>query len=178
MMTATRTSSPTWQAEITWDQHRIPIEEGPPEGEPDGEPKVTILKVWICFVDASRPTGERIRFRVNHRVGRSLTVTDPRDRLAGTTNTTGIWGTRPPPRASRSRPMTLPSFRPELTRLIGAEQAEAIIRSIREMFPAHGPRFGGRPRDPDTSPTRHRVNVPAGSREDSALGAGLMTPPE
>jgi hypothetical protein len=135
MTTATRTSSPTWQAEVVWESRTVRIEEETPEGEPDGLPVFSLLKIWICFVDVCRPAGERLRFRVNHRAGRSLTVTDPRDRLAGTAGTTGIWGTRPAPRASRPRPLTLSGFQVELARLIGAERAEEVIRSIRaEIF--------------------------------------------
>jgi hypothetical protein len=134
MTTAARTSSPTWQAEVVWESRHVRIEEEPPEDEPDAIPEFSTMKIWICFVDVSRQADEQLRFRVNHRAGRSLTVTDPRDRLAGTANTTGIWGTRPAPRASRPRPMSLIGFQVELARLIGAKPAEEIIRSIRADF--------------------------------------------
>ncbi len=99
MTNATRTSNPAWHAELTWERRSIPMTNESPKGEteesPEGEAEVRFLKVRDCFVDVSRSGEERIRFRVNHRRGCSLTVTDPRDRLFGTAGTTGVWGTRP-----------------------------------------------------------------------------------
>src|SRR6266513_426896 len=103
-MTTTATKSkPAWQAEVTREPRYIPVTEETPEGQAE----VTFLEVWVCFVDVFRPGGERIRFRVNRRKDRPLTVTDPRDRLSGTAGATGIWGTLPPQRPVRPRPLTL-----------------------------------------------------------------------
>jgi len=127
MSTATRTSNPAWQAEVKWERRYLPMTkettaaemEETTDGETVRRPPTTRwreaeegetvdmwLKVSDCFVDVFRPGGERIRFGVNHRNGRRLTLTDPRARTAGTAGTTGIWGTRPALRADRPRALT------------------------------------------------------------------------
>ncbi|MFI5454730.1 MAG: hypothetical protein ACHRXM_04705 [Isosphaerales bacterium] len=128
MMTATSNCNPAWQAEVRWERRYVHMEEESAEGETVD----TFLKVWDCFADVFRPGGERIRFRVNRRKGRRLTLTDPRDRTAGTAGTTGPWGTLPAPRVSRPRALTPTGFKAEVARLIGTERAEEIVRLLLE----------------------------------------------
>jgi len=128
MMTATTNRNPAWQAEVKWEPRYVHMEEETAEGETVD----TFLKVWDCFADVFRPGGDQIRFRVNRRDGRCLTFTDLRDRTAGTAGTTGIWGTRPAPRADRPRALTPTGFKAEVARLIGAERAEEIVRLLLE----------------------------------------------
>ena len=90
----------------------------------------TLHSVRVWYVEVFRAEGPRIRFVVNHREGRALRFTDPRERSAGTLGTTGIWGTRPAPKAVKPRPMTATVFRFEFARLIGAERAEEMIRAV------------------------------------------------
>ena len=87
-----------------------------------------------CFVDFTRPGCERIRFRVNRRKDRRFTFSDPRGRDAGTAGTTGLWGTRPPMRASRPRSLTPNAFKAEAARLAGEQKAEQIVLEIRNSF--------------------------------------------
>ena len=87
-----------------------------------------------CFVDFTRPGCEGIRFRVNHRKDGRFTFSDPRGRDAGTAGTTGLWGTRPPMRASRPRSLTPNAFKAEAARLAGEQKAEQIVLEIRNSF--------------------------------------------
>jgi hypothetical protein len=149
MATPTRTSRPAWQAEIEWRSRRVPLVADAPapdegaglrckaavaEAAPDDRPEVTFVRVRECFVVASRAGFPPIRFRVNHRDRRFPSVTDPRERLSGTAGATGIWGTRPAPRANRPRPLTLTEFRRELAPLVGPERAEEVVGTVRANF--------------------------------------------
>ena len=99
MTTATMKSQPAWQAEVVWRKHRYTTEEmTPPDETGDTAEGATVeIDHWAlrCYVDVFKPEGERIRFLVNHREGRCLSFTDPRERSTGTAGTTGVWGTRP-----------------------------------------------------------------------------------
>jgi len=154
MTTATSKSNLAWRAEVKWESRCIPMPEGTPEGEmeetPENETGVSFLKVWDCFVDVFRPGCERIRYRVNRRKDRRLTFTDRRESLAETAGTTGIWGTRPAPRAGRPRALTPTGFQVEVARLIGAERAEEIVRALLEGVFLDSP----------TTFVRHRVSQP------------------
>lgn len=149
MTTMARTSRPAWQAEIEWRSRRVPIApDAPrpdeqaaspgraagPEAAPDDRRELTFVRVRECFVVVSRAGFPPIPFRVNHRAGRWPSVTDPRERWSGTAGVTGIWGTRPAPRAIRPRPLTLTEFRRELAPLVGPERAEEVVRTVREVF--------------------------------------------
>jgi hypothetical protein len=89
-----------------------------------------IHSVWDCFVDVFNTGGVGVRFRVNRRDGRSLTFTDPREQWAGTAGTRGVWGTLPEQPAGKARSLTPTAFREEVSRLIGAERAEQIVREL------------------------------------------------
>jgi hypothetical protein len=153
MTNATRTSNPAWQAEVNWELRYLAMKEETIEGAmvettdgelvqrppttrwrkaEDGETVDMWLEVWDCFVDVFRPGGKRIRFRVNYRKGRCLTVTDPLARTAGTAGTTGAWGTLPAVRADRPRALTPTGFKWEVARLIGMERADEIVRLLLE----------------------------------------------
>jgi len=136
MTDVTTNSNLAWRAELKWESRWVPMPEETPGGEMDetleNETGVSFLKAWDCFVDVLRPGCERIRFRVNRRKDRRLTFTDRRESLTGTAGTTGIWGTRPAPRAGRPHAMTPTAFKVEVARLIGAEQAEEIVRELLE----------------------------------------------
>jgi len=138
---------PAWTAKVKWkrryylkpvETRQAAVPETPAielEELPEDETGDHFDTLWECFVDVFPPGNERIRFRVNHREGRDLTFTDPRDRTAGTAGTTGRWGTPPPPRVVKPRPLTLIEFRAELARLIGAEKAEEITSDLVKKFP-------------------------------------------
>jgi hypothetical protein len=113
---------------------------GEPDRTPEGEPDVTFVKVWEGFVEVSRTDHDPIRFRLNHRKARSVSVTDPRGRDAGTAGVTGIWGTLPAPRPNRPKSLTLTGFQGELARLIGQEPAAEIVRTIRSEFAGKPPK--------------------------------------
>jgi hypothetical protein len=150
MTTAASQRKPAWQAELNWESRWIPVAEDTPEDAPagrtgetvegaaqgtaEGEPVVSFLKVWDCVVEVSAPDCVPLRFRVNRHRGRSLTVTDSRDRFAGTAGVTGLWGTLPPLPANRPASLTLTAFQAELARLVGAERAAEIVRTIRGEF--------------------------------------------
>ena len=142
-MTTTATKSkPVWQAGVRWGkrcyktQEQVPSHEAAEtaNGEVAKVPEMTTVTVehWVvaCFVDFSRPGCDRISFLVNHREGRDITFTDPRGRNMGTAGVTGIWGTRPAPPVVKPRPLSISGFRIEAARLIGAERADEIIRTI------------------------------------------------
>jgi hypothetical protein len=146
MMTTINATKPSWKASLEWERRFFPrqvqvarattsntaaAESGEQETH---EPAMVFEQVWQCFVDVIPPCGERIRFRVNHRQGRSITITDPRDRTAGTGGTTGPWGTLPPPRTITPRPLTLLEFTAELARLIGANRATDVIDEMTKKF--------------------------------------------
>ena len=105
---------------------------------PQGETKRTrelhiaesVDSVREYFVDVFNAGGVLIRFRVNRRKGRSLSFTDPREQFSGTAGTAGIWGTLPEQPAGKPRSLTPTGFREELARLIGADRAEEIVRSL------------------------------------------------
>jgi hypothetical protein len=142
MTTSTSRNKSVWQAEVRWGKRYFTTEEQVPSQEAeesaDGTaaraPEVTTVTVqhWVlaCFVDFSRPGRDRISFLVNHREGRDITFTDPRGRNMGPAGVTGIWGTRPAPPVVKPRPLSISAFRIEAARLIGAERADEIIRTI------------------------------------------------
>jgi hypothetical protein len=132
---ATTKSEPAWQAEVAWARRYYTAQEEAPThpGEEATAEKsmVSVLRpVMRCYVHISRPGCDRISFLVNHREGRDVTFTDPRGRNMGTAGVTGIWGTRPAPRAYKPRPLSISAFRFEVARLIGAERADEIIRTL------------------------------------------------
>ena len=116
--------------------------------------------VLRCVVRVSRVGCDPIDFPVNHRDGRNITFTDPRGRDAGTAGVTGLWGTRPAPPVHKPRPLSPTAFQLELARLIGAEPATEIVRTILapDFFGAGvqptGPRFRAtkRPAHPKRRP--------------------------
>jgi hypothetical protein len=142
MTTTASKSKPVWEAEVRWGRRYYTTEEQVPsddaEETADGTvteaPEMTTVKVQhsiaACFVDFSRPGCDRISFLVNHRDGRDITFTDPRVRNMGTAGVTGIWGTRPAPPVVKPRPLSISAFRIEAARLIGAERADEIIRTL------------------------------------------------
>jgi hypothetical protein len=146
MSTTIKTAKPSWRASVEWERRFFPrpvqvtsaassdVAAAELEKQPSHEPTMVFEPVWHCFVDAVPPGGERIRFRVNHRQGRSITIIDPRDRAAGTRGTTGLWGTLPPPRMFKPRPLTLREFTAELARLIGANRATDVIDEMTKKF--------------------------------------------
>jgi hypothetical protein len=107
---------------------RIPVLAGE---SPASAADVRIVRAWDEYVEVYRPgTDDGIRFRVNHRAGRSLTFTDAREEGTGTIGTTGIWGTLPPQPAGRRRVLTPTAFTAELARFVGFERACEIVQSI------------------------------------------------
>jgi hypothetical protein len=108
VMTATSSTKPIWEAEVTAQQRTIVDE----------------------YVDVTRPDGDRIRFRVNRSGGRVVSFTDYREQGTGTAGTTGIWGTLPPQPAARRCSLTPTAFRAELARLAGQVRADEIIESL------------------------------------------------
>jgi hypothetical protein len=80
--------------------------------------------------DKMKPSKFDISFLVNLREDRDITFTDPRGRNIGTAGVTGIWGTRPAPPVVKPRPLSISAFRIEAARLIGAERADEIIRTL------------------------------------------------
>jgi hypothetical protein len=143
MTTATET---VWEAKVKWVRRgytkpakkprlATPVMPAGADGElPEEKTQDEVGTVCDCFVDVFPPGDERIRFRVNRREGRDLTFTDPRERTAGTAGTTGLWGTLPPLRAVKPRPLTRIEFRAELARLVGAEKAEEIVNDLVKKF--------------------------------------------
>jgi hypothetical protein len=86
-------------------------------------------------------------------VGRDVTFSDPRDRNAGTAGVTGMWGTRPAPPVTKPRALQQVVFRIELTRLVGAERADEIVRTILapDFFQRHNTMQELSPQRPGTS---------------------------
>jgi len=142
MSPAASLKSPAWQAEVKWEcrcyvrLEELPIDEmgaAPETGAEEirqSQVVETIHSVWDCFVDVFNARGVGVRFRVNRRNGRPLTFTDPREQGTGTAGTRGIWGTLPEQPAGKPRSLTPTAFREELSRLIGAERAEQIVREL------------------------------------------------
>jgi hypothetical protein len=142
MATTAIKRKPVWQAEVRWGKRCYTTKEQVPsqdaEETADGKvakaPEMTTVTVehWVaaCFVHFSRPGCDRISFPVNHREGRDITFTDPRDRNMGTAGVTGIWGTRPAPPVDKPRPLSKSAFRIEAARLTGAERADEIVRTL------------------------------------------------
>ncbi len=142
MTTTVTRINPAWEAEVRWGRRHFTTEEQVQRHEPEEAvsgavakaPEMTTVtvqhSVTACFVDFFRPDCDRISFLVNHRDGRDITFTDPRGRNMGTAGVTGIWGTRPAPPVVKPRPLSISSFRIEAARLIGAERADEIIRTI------------------------------------------------
>ena len=142
MTTTASKCKPIWHAEVRWGKRYYTTEEQVPsqdaEETADGAaakaPEMTTVtvqhSVTACFVDFSGPGCDRISFLVNHREGRDLTFTDPRGRSMGTAGVTGIWGTRPAPPVVKPRPLSMSAFRIEAARLIGAERADEIVRTL------------------------------------------------
>jgi hypothetical protein len=105
--TATSNSKPAWRAEVA-------------------EESCSILQE---FVDLSRPGSNEveIRFRVNRRDGRVVSLTDYRGVGTGTAGTTGIWGTLPPRPAAKPCSLSPVAFGLELAGFVGQERADEIV---------------------------------------------------
>jgi hypothetical protein len=127
-MTNTTCNAPTgrWQAEVVTMYRCIPME----ERTAWGDPVITYRKVPVGYVVLSRPCGDEIRFRVNLRKDRPISFTDPREAMTGAGGTAGVWGTRPEQRPGRCRSLTPSGFVAEVSRLIGTERAEEIVREV------------------------------------------------
>ena len=97
----------------------------PPPGTVTVIRSVTRYVVRVCRVDC-----DPIDFPINHREGRGITFTDPRDRGTGIAGVTGIWGTRPAPPVHKPRPLSPTAFRLELARLIGTEPAAELVQAV------------------------------------------------
>jgi len=146
MTTATSTPKPARQAEVTWENRsgtrKKRVRKGQIEKTADGElVKATedrideieyscMVRVVHVFRPGSERGCDRLRFQINERDRGEITFSDPRERNAGTVGTTGIWGTLPPLPACKPRPLSVITFRVELARLIGAERAEEIMRTV------------------------------------------------
>jgi hypothetical protein len=146
MTTATSSPKPAWQAEVQWENRsgtrKKRVRKGQIEKTDDGklvkatEDRIDELEYscMVRVVHVFRPGSEcrcdRIRFQINERDVREITFSDPRERGAGTAGTTGIWGTLPALPTCKPRPLSVTAFRVELARLVGAERADEIIRTI------------------------------------------------
>ena len=82
------------------------------------------------FVEIHREGCEPLRFRINCHKSGHITFTDSRECETGTGGTTGLWGTLPPMEAGLPRSLTPTAFKAELSRLVGIETAEQVIREI------------------------------------------------
>ncbi len=82
------------------------------------------------FVEIHRDGFEPVRFRINRHKSGHITFTDRRECETGIGGTTGRWGTLPPMEAGLPRSLTPNAFKAELSRLVGIETAEQVIREI------------------------------------------------
>lgn len=89
-----------------------------------------VIRIWSQFVVVFRGDCDSVYFRVNRPRSGGLSFTDSRECKTGVAGTTGMWGTRPPMRASRPRSLTPTALKLEVTRLIGRERAEQIAREV------------------------------------------------
>ncbi len=151
MATKLEHSAPRWQARLAWVARVVDVElhgdeaakaaaELAEHGIPGNRGFVysTIRKVKFIerfavrsqVVEFFRPGREPVRFRLNRNKSGQITFTDTREGKMGIAGTTGIWGTRPPPKLHRPRSMTPTAFKVEAARFVGMERAEEILREI------------------------------------------------
>jgi len=139
-----------WQAEVVTEHRIIPIH----ETNPQGKTVVKFCKVLVSHVVISKSGTEEARFRVNRRKDRRLTFTDKREQHTGTAGSTGQWGTRPASKPGPRRSLTPTAWKAEVSRLIGSERADEIVRLLNPSSPPflsrdltvvrHGDRNGGK----------------------------------
>jgi hypothetical protein len=150
MTTATTSGKAAWQVQVKWEERSGTRTKRARKGEivetPDGElikamGTETIEKDYdfrVRVVHLFQPDSDRhcdrIRFQINEQNGPAITFSDARERNAGTAGVTGIWGTLPAPPPVKPRPLSLAAFGAELSRFVGAEQAEEVIQTIRSDF--------------------------------------------
>jgi hypothetical protein len=121
-----------WQAELVTELKCIPME----EVKPWGDTVLTFRKIAVSDVVISKPGCKGVRFRVNSREDRPLTFTDTREYDTGTAGTGGLWGTRSEQRRGPRRSLTPRAFIAEVSRLIGTDRAEEIVRTLVAMAEA------------------------------------------
>lgn len=118
-------SAPTWRAGIA--QRRIYVRRS--VETPDGEIKEVSRPLDLLYVVLERREGEAIPFCVTRPKGR-LVFSDKRECSTGTAGSTGRWGTRPASRPGPRRTLTPIAWVAEVSRLIGRERAEEIVRLL------------------------------------------------
>ena len=122
--------APTWLAGLSTRRirpHRL-VE------TPDGEIRTAFWTMELLYVVLERGKSERLVFGVTWPKGR-LTFSDSRECLTGTAGSTGQWGTRPPSAAGKRRTLTPTAWKADVSRLIGAERADEIIRLLSRGIP-------------------------------------------
>jgi hypothetical protein len=105
---------------------------------PDGETKEVSSPIDLFSVVLLRGEGERIPFHVSWPKGRPV-FSDSRECLTGTSGSTGVWGTRPPSKAGNRRALTSTGWVAEVSRLIGIDEAERIVRVLSAAKPPFSP---------------------------------------
>ena len=97
--------------------------------KPDGEIKIVSRPLTLLYVTLDRGDGEQIAFCVSWPKGR-LVFSDNRECHTGTAGSTGQWGTHSPSKAGKRRTLTPTAWKVEVSRLIGMEKAEQIVRIL------------------------------------------------
>jgi hypothetical protein len=116
-----------WQAELVTEYRCIPKYEKTPWGDTE----LKFYNVPMSYIVISKPGTDGVRFGVNRRLNRPLTFTDYREAETGTVGSTGQWGTRKPSKPGPRRSLTPRAWVAEVGRLIGTEQAEAIVQGLK-----------------------------------------------
>ena len=96
---------------------------------PDGEIKIRSVPLDLLYVIVQRSEHEVIPFFVSRRNGR-VSLTDYREQMTGTAGSGGFWDTLPLPKPGRRKSLTPTGWKAEISRLIGSQKAEDILRDL------------------------------------------------
>lgn len=127
---ASASGAPRWQAGL--DERRVYVKHR--RRTADGETKTISRPLDLCYVILRRDD-MKISFCITRPKGR-LTFSDRRECLTGTAGSTGQWGTRPASKPGKRRTLTPTAWVAEVSRLIGRDRAEEIVRKL-----GHSPPF-------------------------------------
>jgi hypothetical protein len=95
----------------------------------DGEVKAAFWSMKLLYVVLERGEDDFIPFCVTWPKGK-LVFSDTRECWTGTAGSTGRWDTRPASKPGNRRTLTPTAWKVEVSRLIGTERAEQIIRTL------------------------------------------------
>jgi hypothetical protein len=123
-------AAPRWRAAITGRRIYVKRKKDTTQGEAQGVSR----PLDLLYVVLGRTEDESVYFCVTRPNGQ-LTFSDSRECWTSAAGTTGQWGTRPASKPGKRCTFTPTAWVAEVSRLIGTERAEEIVRRLSRGSP-------------------------------------------